>query len=75
MEGKSQIDFLSTCQAALNASPAELRGALVPSYHMLGQAPISYPFTLSQGTSPIKQPSASAAPLVLVPEHSPMPKR
>ena len=34
-EGKSQVDFLSSCQAALNASPAELRGALVASYHIL----------------------------------------
>ena len=49
-EGKSQIDFLSACQAALQASPAELRGALVASYHILmGQAPMSHPFTLSQG--------------------------
>ena len=34
-EGKSQIDFLSACQAALNASPGELRGTLVASYHIL----------------------------------------
>ena len=53
-EGKSQIDFLSTCQAALHTSPVELRGALVASYHILmGQAPISHPFTLSQGPSPM----------------------
>ena len=49
-EGKSQIDFLSACQAALQASPIELRGALVASYHLLmGQAPMSHQFTLSQG--------------------------
>ena len=53
-EGKSQIDFLSACQAALQASPAELRGALVAPYHILiGQAPTSHPFTLSQGASPL----------------------
>ena len=34
-EGKSQIDFLSTCQAALNTSPGELRGTLLASYHIL----------------------------------------
>ena len=33
-EGKSQIDFHSACQAALNASPGELRSALVASYHI-----------------------------------------
>ena len=75
-EGKSQIDFLSTCQAALHTSPAELRGALVASYHILmGQAPMSHPFTLSQGASHTEQPSASAAPAAPVPEHSPRPKR
>ena len=47
-KGKSQIDFLSACQAALQASPVELRGALVASYHILmGQTPMSHPFTLS----------------------------
>ena len=50
-EGKSQIDFLSVCQAALQASPVELRGVLVASYHLLmGQAPMPHPFTLSQET-------------------------
>ena len=65
-EGKSQIDFLSACQAALQASPVELRGALVASYHLLmGQAPTSHPFTLSQGASPIEQPSAQWLLLLL----------
>ena len=75
-EGKSQIDFLSACQAALHASPVELLGTLVASYHILmGQAPMSHPFTLSQGASPAEKPSASAAAPVPVPEHSPRPKR
>ena len=75
-EGKSQIDFLSTCQAAPNASPGEFRGALLASYHILmGQASSSHPFSLSQGASPAKQPSASAVPPVPAPEHSPRPKR
>ena len=74
-EGKSQIDFLSACQAALQASPIELRSALVASYHLLmGQAPMSQPFTLPQG-APTEQPSATAAPSSLAPEHSPRPKR
>ena len=75
-EGKSQIDFLSACQAALQASLVELRGTLVASYHILmGQAPTSHPFTLSQGASPIKQLSAPAAPPSPVLEHSPRPKQ
>ena len=75
-EGKSQIDFLSSCQAALQASPAELQGALVAFYHILmGQALTSHLFTLSQGASPVKQPSAPGAPPSLAPECSPRPKR
>ena len=75
-ESKSQIDFLSICQAALQASPADLRGALVASYHVLmGQAPTFHLFTLSQGASDIEQLSAPAAPSSLGPEHSPRPKR
>ena len=74
-EGKSQIDFLSACQAALQASHTQLWGTLVASYHILmAQAPTSHPFTLSQGASPTEQPSAPAAPSP-VPEHSPRPKR
>ena len=75
-EGKSLIDILSACQAALQASPAELRGTLVASYHILmGQAPTSHPFTLSQGASPIEQPSVPAALSSPAPEHSPRTKR
>ena len=75
-EGKSQIDFLSACQAALQASPVEVKGTLVASYHLLmGQIPMSHPFTLPQGASPIEQLSAPAAPSSLAPEHSPRPKQ
>ena len=74
-EGESQTNFLSACQAALQASPVELRGMLIASYHLLmGQAPTSHPFTLSQGASPNKQPSAPAAHSPPAPEHSPRPK-
>ena len=50
-EGKSQLDFLFACQAAIQASPVELCGMLVASYHILmGQAPMAppiYPCTRS----------------------------
>ena len=49
---------------------------LVASYHILmGQALLSHPFTLSQGASPVQQPSTPAAPPAPVPEQSPRPKR
>ena len=75
-EGEIQTDFLSVCQTALQASSVELRGMLVALYHLLmGQAPMSHPFTLSQGASPNEQLSAQAAPSPPVPEHSPRPKQ
>ena len=47
-ESKSQLYFLSTCEAALWVSPMELWGALVASYHIvMGQALMSHPFNLS----------------------------
>ena len=71
-----RLTFSPPVKLALQASPAELRGTLVASYHILmGQAPMSHPFTLSQGASPIEQPSAPAAPSSLAPGHSPRPKR
>ena len=55
-EGRSQTDLFTTCQAALHTSQGELKGMLVASYHiLLGQAPTSHPFTLSQGASPAEQ--------------------
>ena len=33
-ERKSQLNFLSVCQAALQASPPKFHGMLVPSYHV-----------------------------------------
>ena len=75
-EGRSQTDFLSTCQTALHASPVELKVVLVASYHILmGQAPMFHPFTLSQGAFPVEQLSAPAAPPMAVPEQSPRPER
>ena len=73
-ESKGQLDFLSACQAALQASPVELHSTLVASYHiLLGQAPMSHPFSLSQGASS-EQVSAPVAPSPPVPEHSRRPK-
>ena len=52
------------------------KGMLVASYHILmGQAPMSHPFTLSQGASPAEQPSTPAAPPMPAPEEFPRPKR
>ena len=74
-EGKSQIDFLSACQAALQASPVELRGMLVASYYLLmGQATTSHPSALLQGASPTEQLFAPVAPSSPVPQHSPWPR-
>ena len=62
-EGKSQLDFLFACQAAIQASPVELCSMLVASYHILmGQAPMSHQFNLSQGASSTEQVSAPVAP-------------
>ena len=75
-EGRSQADFLSTCQATLYASPPELKSALAASYHiLLGQTPPSPPFILSQRASPVEEQLASVTPPRSVPKQSPRPKR
>ena len=63
-ENKSQLNFLSTCQTALWASPVELHSMLVASYQVLiGQAPMSLLFSLSQGASSSDQvPTPMALP-------------
>ena len=74
-EGKSKINFLSVCEAIIQASTVELHGTLVASYHILmGQAPTSHPFTISQGASPTEQPSAPAVTTSPAPEHWSRPK-
>ena len=74
-ESKGQLHFLSTCQAALWASPPKLHGTLVASYHiLLGHAPTSHPFSLSQGASPSEQVSAPRVPSPPALQHSPRPK-
>ena len=75
---KAEAKLTSSPPVRLPYTPAivEFKGMLVASYHILmGQAPTSHPFTLSQGASPAEEPSASAAPPMPVPEQSPRLKR
>ena len=52
-ERKSQLNFLSICQAALWASPPEFCNTLVASYHVLwGHAPTSHLFSIPKGAPP-----------------------
>ena len=74
-ESRSQADFLYACQATLYTSPAELKSALVTSYHLLlGQMPLSHPFNLSQRASPVEEQPASVAPPTPVTSSLPGPK-
>ena len=74
-EGRSQADFLSSCQAALYTSPVAFKGVLVASYDiLLGQTPMSHPFALSQRTSQVEEQSAPTAPPTPVPKQSHRPK-
>ena len=63
---KAEAKLTSSPPVRLPYMPAqaELKGMLVASYHiLLGQAPTSHPFTLSQGASPVEQhvhPSSSS---------------
>ena len=46
-ESKGQINFLSTCQAALRAGPSKSHGMLAASYHiLLGHALMSHLFNI-----------------------------
>ena len=65
-EKKSQLDFLSACQTALQASPVELCSMVVASYQVLmGQALMSLPFSPSQGASSSEQVPAPWLPPLL----------
>ena len=75
-EGRSQADFLSSCQATLYTIPLELKSALAASYHiLLGQTPPSPPFILLQRASPVEEQPALATPPTTVPKQSSWPKR
>ena len=55
-ESKGQLNFLSACQATLQASPVELHHVLVASYHiLLGQALISHPFSFHKELPPLNK--------------------
>ena len=57
-KSKGQLNFLSTCQAAMRASPPESHATLIASYHILmGHVPTSHLLSISQGTSPSQQGS------------------
>ena len=75
-ESKGQLNFLSICQATLQASPPKFHGALVASYHiLLGHAPASHLFSISPGASPSQQGSAPGTSSPPMPEHSPRPRQ
>ena len=55
-ESKGQLNFLSTCQAALKASPLESCGILLASYQvLLGHTPMSHLFSIPQGASSLNK--------------------
>ena len=61
-ESKGQLNFLSACQATLEASPLESCGMLLASYQvLLGHTLMSHPFSIPQGASPSQQGSAPGA--------------
>ena len=64
-ESKGQLNFLSACQATLEASPLESCGMLLASYQvLLGHTSMSHLFTIPQGASPSQQrptPKASSS--------------
>ena len=67
-ERRDQLNFLSVCQAALDASPPESHGMLIAPYHLLlGHAPISNHFTILPGASPPQQGSIPGVPSPLAP--------
>ena len=70
-ESKGQLNFLSTCQATLEASPLKSCGMLIASYQvLLGHTLMSHLFSIPEGASPSQQgstpeasfPSAHTAP-------------
>ena len=74
-ENKSQLDFLSVCQTALWASPAELHSMQVASYQVLmGQMQMSLLFNPSEGASSSEQVPTPMASFSPAPEPSPRPK-
>ena len=69
-ERRGQLNFLSTCQATLDASPPEYCGTLIALYHLLlGCVPIFNLFTIPPGPSPPWQGSIPGVPSPSAPLH------
>ena len=60
-ESKGQLNFLSTCQAALEASPLESCGVLLASYQVLQDA---HQYLIFSASPPNKGPSPGLLPLL-----------
>ena len=75
---KGQLNFLSTCQATLEANPLKSCGMLIAPYQvLLGHMPMSHLFSIPHGASPSQQgstPGASSPSAHTVPRPSPRPK-
>ena len=75
-EGRSQAEFLSTCQVTLYTTPPELKSILATTYHiLLGQTPLLPPLAPPQRTSPVEDQPTSIALPTPVPKQSPRLKR
>ena len=70
-ESKGQLNFLSACQATLEASPLKSCGMLLASYQvLLGHTPMSHLFNIPQGVSPSQQgPDPELLPLLHLGPH------
>ena len=62
-EGRDHLAFLTTCGAALRASPSKSHGIMVTPYHLLlGNAPTSTQLSIPLGVSPAEQGPAPQTP-------------
>ena len=77
-ENKDQLNFLSACQAALEASPLKSGSMLLASYQVLLEHTLTFHlFSIPQGASPSQQgltPGASSPSAHTMPRPSPRPK-
>ena len=74
-ESQGQLNFLSACQAILEASPLKSCSMLLASYQvLLGHTLMSHLFNIPQGASPSQQGPAPGASSPPVPGSSPRPK-
>ena len=74
-ESKGQLNFLSTCQATLEASPLKSCSVLLASYQvLLGHTPMSHPFNIPKEHS-LPTRAHHRASSSYVPGPSPRPKQ